>query len=280
MAILSMEEEIETFKPSRLDELDAMFSLNKEPIDNDVAVILLKIDYKLSNGNKKSFDYRILGKTLTEWTSLAFDACPVLEIEVSQDEDILDVVKPNLSDKKYTAVFFADTPLMQRATFLSIIDYAKTKRMNVLKLERGYVFVTDYLRTAEKIYSSTISTLNFKEDFLKIDNMEKFVEATSILKSRIINFHLKNGVEILDTNSISIDADVVIGDNVTIYPQNVLANKTIIGNNVKLLPGNTIINSKIGNDCQIMHSVIETSKIRDNTRIEPFTYILDGQIKE
>ncbi|MBO5102923.1 MAG: hypothetical protein J6C13_02400 [Clostridia bacterium] len=277
MAILSMQEEIKT---RDWEELDSVFARTSEPLDNDVAVIILKIHHPAFASNQKSYDYSIWGKTLTEWVSLAFDTCPILEIETSLNADILQTIKPCLSDKKYTAVFYADTPLLQRKTFLSVLDYAKTKRMNVCKLERGFVFVTDYLRTAEKIYASTTANLDFQDDFYMVSDMDSLNYASEKLKKRIINFHLQHGVQILDSNWTSIDADVTIGKNVVIYPQNILQGKTHICDNVILKAGNTIDNSLIGKNCQVMHSVIETSKIRDNSIIEPFSYIKNGEIKK
>ena len=77
-----------------------------------------------------------------------------------------------------------------------------------------------------------------------------------------------------------IDADVIIGQNTVIYPQNVLQGKTIIGDNVVLQVGNTIIDSSIGNGSNIMHSVIINSKITNNSSIEPFSYINKGIVKK
>lgn len=281
MGLLSMDFETETENVD-LDSIDTLWSKStlKEQIDNDVAVIILKIHHPAFTGNLRSYEMSVCGKTMTEWVSLAFDKCPILEIETTVQDDILQTIKPYLSDKKYTAVFYADTPLLQRKTFLSCLDFAQTKRMNVCKFERGYIFVTDYIRTAEKLYSSTLPNFAGLQDFKLVCDMDTFSQAESILKKRIIDFHLSNGVQILDTIWTSIDADVVIGENVIIYPQNILQGKTVIGDNVVLQVGNTIINSQIGDNCKLMHSVINESKITKNSVIEPFTYIDKGEVKK
>ena len=111
-------------------------------------------------------------------------------------------------------------------------------------------------------------------------DMDTLSKAQAILKRRIIDFHLKNGVQFIDATWTSVDADVIIGENTVIYPQNVLQGKTIIGDNVTLQVGNTIIDSSIGNGSNIMHSVIMNSKIRDNSKIEPFSYINKGIVKK
>lgn len=279
MEILSMEQEVRTSRDN-WDEIDRFFAREKEPVDNDVAVIVLKVAYSTFSNNKKSYEYKIWGKSLVEWVNLAFDKCPILEIEIRDGVDILNVIKPYLSDKKYTAVFYADTPLLQRKTFLSIVDYAKNKRMNVCRLERGFVFVTEYLRTAEKLYSTMVPNLDFGNEFMIVKDMDSLSKASEILKKRILEYHLQNGVEIVDINWTSIDADVVIGDNVTIYPNNILQGKTVVGDNVILQTGNTIINSHIGNGCVLCNSVVDKSKIKDKTNLVPFSYVLEGNIKK
>lgn len=280
MAVLSMYENVEVVnKENDWEELDQLFGLQRDAIDSDVAVIVLKIHEPAFVSKKRSFDYHIYGKTLTEWVCMAFANCPVFEIEADADMDILATIKPHLSDKKYTAVFFADTPLLQRRTFLGIIDYVKTKRMNVCKLERGYVFVTDYLRTAEKIYTPVNSNLEVGNDLARVYDVESFNFAQRELKKRILSFHMMHGAEILDIDSTSIDADVVIGKNVIIHPNNVLIGRTVIEDNVVLLPGNTIIDSQIAKDSKINNSVIQCSKIKENCIIEPFSYIINGEVK-
>ena len=87
-------------------------------------------------------------------------------------------------------------------------------------------------------------------------------------------------MQFIDADWTSIDADVIIGQNTVIYPQNVLQGKTIIGDNVVLQVGNTIIDSSIGNGSNIMHSVIINSKITNNSNIEPFSYINKGIVKK
>ncbi len=277
MAILSMEEDIK--KENDWTEIDEIFGLKRETLDGDVAVIVLKIHESAFGSGKRSFDYRICGKTMTEWVCMACADCPIFEIETTAERDLLETIRPHLSDKKYTAVLYADTPLLERQTFLGILDYAKQKRMNVCKLERGYVFVTEYLRTAERIYNSVSANLNIKDDFMRVFDMASFAHAQEILKNRVLGFHLSNGVEILDMATTHIDADVMISPNTVIYPNNTILGRSVIGENTILFPNCTIDNSQIGNNCKIYSSVIERSKIRDNSNIEPFSYIQNGEVK-
>lgn len=281
MPILSMDYDTEISNES-IDEIDSLWARSsmRQPIDSDCAVIILKIHHPAFTGKKRSFDTTIWGKTMTEWVGLAFDKCPIFEIETTAQADILETIRPHLTEHKYTAVFYADTPLLRRKIFLSCLDYAQSKGMNVCKFERGFIFKTEYVKTADKLYSATLPNFAGLQDFMVVCDMDTLVQAQAVLKKRIIDFHLKNGVQFIDPTWTSVDADVIIGENTVIYPQNSLQGKTIVGDNVILQVGNTIIDSGIGDGSNIMHSVIVGSKITPNSIIEPFSYIEKGIIKK
>ena len=160
----------------------------KEPVDNDVDVILLKVDHKECQSNKPSYELNILGKTIKQWVMLAFDKCKVCELGFDETKDVLSTIKPYLGHKRYTAVFFADTPLLRRKTFLSIIDFVKTKQLNVLKFERGYVFDTEYATKAERIFASKTYGPWDNADFVVANSLEKVYNISNILRNRIIDF--------------------------------------------------------------------------------------------
>ena len=253
-------------------------SLKRDPIDNDVDVIVLKINNP-ALFCEKSYDLEILGKSLTNWVKLAFDQCPITEVVCDMSADIISSIKPHLKNKKYTAVFYADTPLLQRRTFLNILDWVQTKKMNVCKLERGWVFVTDFIKNAEKIFTTTEAHDFGKEDFLTVFNLSNFELAGQILKDRIINFHQQNGVQILDRKTTFIDADVSIEKNAVIYPNNIISGSTIIEEGAKIESFCTIKNSRIGKNSVVSSSYIEKSDIKENSKIAPFSCIINGNKK-
>ena len=274
MAIL-MERDIDVS-----DEIDTLFKrYNKQPIDSDVGVIILKQHYNTCGGKEKSYDIKIWGKSILEWVKLAFDTCPIMEIDYREGVDVLNIIKPYLSDKKYTAVFFADTPLFRRETFLNILDYVQTKRLNVCKLERGYIFVTDYLRNVDKIYSTVYPGVSDPQEFMVAKDMQSIENISKVLKERILNYHIQQGVRFVDKSSVNIDADVVIGEGVVVHSNNTIEGASIIGDDVVLYTGNIIVNSRIGEDCVLKYSVIEESDINAGTEIPPFSHIQKGIVK-
>lgn len=261
------------------NEVDTFFKrYNKQPIDNDVGVIILKPQND-NIGKEKSYNIKIWGKSVIEWVKLAFDTCPIMELDYIEGADVLNIIKPYLSDKKYTAVFFADTPLFKRETFLNILDYVQTKRFNVCKLERGYIFVTEYLRNVDKIYSSVYPGMVDKQEFMIAKDMKSIGCISKVLKERIIDYHIQQGVRFVDNANVNIDADVVIGEGVVIYSNNTIEGASVIGDNVVLYTGNIIVDSNIQNDCVLKYCVIEESEINEGTEVPPFSHIQKGVVK-
>ncbi len=85
-------------------------------------------------------------------------------------------------------------------------------------------------------------------------------------------------VNIIDKKSTYIDSNVVIGENVTIYPNNYILGNTIIGDNCTIMPFNIVTDSKIGNNVKLTFSQIENSEVKDNVTIGPFAHLRPNSI--
>ena len=83
----------------------------------------------------------------------------------------------------------------------------------------------------------------------------------------------KYNLKLIGENSIFIDETVKIGNNVTIYPNNIIKGNTIIEDNVVLLPNNYIEDSIIHSECEIEYSYIQNSEIGNLCHIGPYSRI-------
>lgn len=268
-------------KETELNLFDSVESLiekiQSQPVDSDVQVFILKINNKTMQTSEKSYDLKIWGKSILEWTKSAFGSCPITEIEADINSNIQSLVVPHLLNKKWTAIFYADTPLFSRKTFLNILDYAQTKCLNALKLARGYVFNTEFLKTAKNFLDITKTDL-FADEFFAIFNMTQLQEASQILKKRILNHHKQNGVQILDDNSTFVDADVTIENDVVLFPNTVIQGNSVIQSGTIVEPFCTIKNSVIGKNCKLRSNHITNTTLKDGTDAKPFC-VFEGENK-
>lgn len=239
---------------------------------NKIKVIVLKVKNNAFKDVEKPYEISILGKTMLDWVRLAVDNYAVQMVDYENGADVIETIRPFLSDEDFTVVLFSDTPLIKKRTVDEIVDYATTKDVNVCKLTRGYVFKTKFLKLAEKVYTAEPHYFD-EEDFITAFGYKQLSLIEDIMRNRILNFHLKNGVRILDLSSVSIDADVTIKSGTEIHANNRIYGACIIGQNVKLLPNNVITSSIIEDNCEILYSVVKNSKIPQNSKIGPFKNI-------
>lgn len=94
--------------------------------------------------------------------------------------------------------------------------------------------------------------------------------------------HRRAGVRIIDPSNTYIDKDVVIGDNVTIYPNNYIYGLSVIGNNTIIYPNCLIVDSVIGENCEIgpFSNIKQKSKIGNNSIIGAYVEVKNGLLKE
>lgn len=246
-------------------------------VKENTTVIILQVKNPNFKGALRSFDIEILGKKMWEWVALSVGGCIVKTTTCTEESNILSLIKPLLTNSKYTAVLYSDTPLLKRATFLEIMEYFRQREANVLKLSRGYIFNTEYIRNAESINAVQNKFFN-EEDFMIAYDYKQLAFINEILKERILDFHMKNGVYIENLNSVSIDADVIIESGTKIYGNNTIKGQTLIQKNSTILSGNVIQDCIISSGSSIVQSYLKESRISENMVIGPFEKIVQKNV--
>lgn len=109
-----------------------------------------------------------------------------------------------------------------------------------------------------------------------VNDRAQLAQCAGILRGRIAEQHMKNGVSMVDPQAVYIDADVTIGADTVIYPNVTLEKGSRIGGDVTLYPGSRIAGSEIGNGTTVQNSVILDAKIGENTTVGPYAYVRPG----
>ncbi len=110
-------------------------------------------------------------------------------------------------------------------------------------------------------------------DILGVNSRLQLSECESIMKNRINNYHMSQGVTLIDPNTTYIDSDVEIGRDTIIYPGVSIEGCTKIGEDCIIRNNSRIIDSKISDNVYIDSSVIEESTINKNSKIGPYAHI-------
>lgn len=238
-----------------------------------LSVIILLTENTAFVGNDKPWELKLLGKSMQDWVALACQDYPTRFVQYDGKSDVMAIAKQNACNSEYIMVLYSDTPLIRKKTVEEIFDYCLVKKMSVCKLTRGFVFSNDFLQNADKIYAAQPQYFD-EEDFMTAYNLKQLMIIEEVMKNRVLSFHMKNGVRIIDGSSVSIDADVTIKAGAVIYPNNRIYGKTYIGANVTLLPNNIIDNCYIDDNVIAECSVVRNAELPFGAKIGPFERIL------
>lgn len=119
------------------------------------------------------------------------------------------------------------------------------------------------------------------DEVIGINSRIELAVVDRMMRNRINNRHMLNGVTLVNPESIYIDMGVTIDRDVTIYPGAIIQGNTAIGSSSIIYPNNRIVNSHIGSDVAIKDScVIEESSIADGCQVGPFAHLRPGTILE
>lgn len=244
--------------------------LTKDENTTDVLMIVLTSDNNFLAPSRIISKQLLFGKTILDWVLASAGNYKTKVVNYYQNDNVLSLIRPHLGNEATTIVVYDDTPLLRHANLESLVSDFTFRGQKVKKLPRGYIFDTEYIKTNDKIYISD-SDNTFDEDFLCVNNASSFTVASMKLKSRILSYHISNGVIFLEANSVYIDADVEISGGVVIYPNNHLMGSCFIAEGVTLLPNNTLLDCLVDKNCTLLGCNLEKVKIQQNSELKFLT---------
>lgn len=131
--------------------------------------------------------------------------------------------------------------------------------------------VIEILREKGKLVTAFM-TSDFDET-MGINDRVALAQAEKVMRERINEGHMRNGVSILDPQNTYIEPDVIIGQDAVIHPGTVLRGNTVIQADAVIGPNSEITNCHIGEGTVVNNSVACDSKIGDRVKIGPFAHI-------
>jgi bifunctional UDP-N-acetylglucosamine pyrophosphorylase/glucosamine-1-phosphate N-acetyltransferase len=114
------------------------------------------------------------------------------------------------------------------------------------------------------------------EQVIGVNNRVHLAEAQAILRRRLNEKWMLNGVSIVDPAATYIDEDVEIGQDTVIYPNTHLLGQTRIGEHCRLGPNTIIRDSTVGKHCEILASVVESALLEDHVDVGPYGHLRKG----
>jgi len=101
-------------------------------------------------------------------------------------------------------------------------------------------------------------------------------EAEAILRQRINQTWMLDGVSLIDPNTTYIEPDVIIGQDTVIWPNTFLHGATRIGEGCTIGPNSILRDTQLGDRCRVLSSVAEQAVVEDDVDIGPFAHLRKG----
>ncbi|SHK34816.1 bifunctional UDP-N-acetylglucosamine diphosphorylase/glucosamine-1-phosphate N-acetyltransferase GlmU [Desulforamulus aeronauticus] len=119
-------------------------------------------------------------------------------------------------------------------------------------------------------------TLKDAREVQGINDRSQLAEAAEVLRGRVAEVLMAQGVTIMDPANTYVDEGVRVGQDSIILPFTFLEGETEIGSQCVIGPGCKIKNSTIGDSTEIQYSVVLESRIGNHTTVGPYAYIRPG----
>ena len=152
---------------------------------------------------------------------------------------------------------------------------AKLKSNNA----QGELYLTDAIEIIRKEGGKIAPILC--EDFtetLGVNDRVQLAEAASILRDRINERHMRNGVTILDPATTWIDDTVTIASDVVILPGSAILGSTAIASHAVIGPRTTLQDCAVNCCANIKESNCTGSEIGENATVGPYTFLRAGTV--
>lgn len=139
----------------------------------------------------------------------------------------------------------------------------------------------EYLTQVVEILSSqgkSVSAMktNDSAETLGINDRVQLAEVGALMRDRINEEHMRNGVTIVDPASTWIDADVTIAADVTIEPGVRLVGRTTIARGAVIGPRTTLIDCTVGASAHVMESRCVEAEIGESATVGPYSFLRPG----
>lgn len=139
---------------------------------------------------------------------------------------------------------------------------------------QGEYYLPDVIEILKKAGEKVAAyqTEDFNET-LGVNDRVALSQAEKIMRDRMNEQHMRNGVTLISPENTFIGPDVVIGSDTVIHPGTVLSGNTTIGAGCEIGPNSEINNCQVGDETVIRHSVAADSEIGARVAIGPFAHI-------
>jgi bifunctional UDP-N-acetylglucosamine pyrophosphorylase/glucosamine-1-phosphate N-acetyltransferase len=146
--------------------------------------------------------------------------------------------------------------------------------------ESGELYLTDVLEIIGRRSRAVTYRLKDMEEANLVNDRAQLARAEAILRRRILDAHMREGVTVRDPASTHIEASVEIGRDTVILPGTLLRGGTRIGTDCVIGPDTDLQDTLVGDGALVEHSVGRGAEIGDGASVGPYSFLRPGTVLE
>ncbi len=138
----------------------------------------------------------------------------------------------------------------------------------------GEYYLTDLVKLAASS-GLLVDSLTSRDEteILGVNTRLDLAQAEQVMRRRILDTWMLEGVTIVDPPTAYIDASVEIGSDTVIQPNTAIKGASRVGKRCELGPNSTVLDSVIGDDCRVISSVLEGAHLESSVHVGPFSHL-------
>jgi bifunctional UDP-N-acetylglucosamine pyrophosphorylase/glucosamine-1-phosphate N-acetyltransferase len=146
--------------------------------------------------------------------------------------------------------------------------------------DQGELYLTDVLETIGRRSRAVTYKLENLEEANLVNDRAQLARAEEILRRRILDAHMRNGVTVRDPASTHIEASVRIGRDTVILPGSFLLGHTEIGSDCVIGPSADLLDTAVGDGARVEHSVGRGAVVGEDVSVGPYSFLRPGTVLE
>jgi len=142
---------------------------------------------------------------------------------------------------------------------------------------KGEFYLTDTvgLATSEGMSVGAL-VVRDSQEAIGINTRQHLAQAEAALRQRVNQAWMLAGVTLIDPATTYIESGVVIGPDTTVWPNTFLHGSTTIGSNCTIGPNAIVRDTRVGDDCKVLASVLEGAVLEDHVDVGPYGHLRKG----
>src|SRR5918992_4635738 len=140
------------------------------------------------------------------------------------------------------------------------------------------LYLTDVLEIIGSRGRAVTYRLKDLEEANLVNDRSQLARAEEILRRRILDAHMREGVTVRDPVSTHIEASVEIGRDTVILPGTFLRGATKIGSDCVIGPSADLLDTVVADGARVEHSVGRGAQVGEGASVGPYAFLRPGTV--